>query len=124
MIVKTLYKSGYKLFNEPIVSVQVYPTMQGKHKYSVHWVKNYNLIITDPKQINWCQPDNKRYNTIREVIVEIHSMNRSESSALQIAKILENEIVDFFKSEKHFHKLFSGQQFFENTLTLPERPQG
>ena len=124
MKVQSLYKSKYKLFNEPIVSVELYPTMQGKLKYSVHWIKNYNLIITDPKQIAWCQDSNKRYNTLRTPIIEIHSMNRLESSALKIAKILETEIVDFFEGEKHFHKLFSGQQYFNDCLTLPEIPQG
>lgn len=124
MRVQSLYKSQYKLFNEPIVSVELYPTMQGKLKYSVHWIKNYNLIITDPKQVAWCQDSNKRYNTLRTPIIEIHSMNRSESSALKIAKILESEIVDFFESEKQFHQLFSGQQYFNDSLTLPELPQG
>lgn len=122
--VKSIYKSKYKLFNEPIVSVELYPTMQGKLKYSVHWIKNYNLIITDPKQIAWCQDSNKRYNTLRTPIIEIHSMNRTESSALKIAQILESEIVEFFESEKQFHQLFSGQQYFNDSLTLPELPQG
>jgi GTP-dependent phosphoenolpyruvate carboxykinase len=124
MKVQSLYKSQYKLFNEPIVSVELYPSMQGKLKYSVHWIKNYNLIITDPKQVAWCQDSNKRYNTLRTPIIEIHSMNKTESSALKIAKILESEIVDFFENEKQFHQLFSGQKYFENHLTLPDVPQG
>ena len=124
MKVQSLYKSQYKLFNEPIVSVELYPSMQGKLKYSVHWIKNYNLIITDPKQVAWCQDSNKRYNTLRTPIIEIHSMNKTESSALKIAQILESEIVEFFESEKQFHQLFSGQQYFNDSLTLPELPQG
>lgn len=124
MKVQSLYKSKYKLFNEPIVSVELYPSMQGKLKYSVHWIKNYNLIITDPKQVAWCQDSNKRYNTLRIPIIEIHSMNKTESSALKIAQILESEIVEFFESEKQFHQLFSGQQYFNDSLTLPELPQG
>lgn len=120
MKIETLYKSQYKLLGEPIVSVEVYPMMRGKLKYSVHWIKNYNLIISDPKQINWCSDSNKRFNTLRTPIIEIHSMNRSESSAKQIAKILENEIVEFFKSEKHFHELFSGKHKLNDCLTLPE----
>jgi len=124
MKVQSLYKSKYKLLGEPIVSVELYPTMQGKHKYSVHWIKNYNLIISDPKQVSWCQKDNPRYDTLRSPIIEIHSMNRSEQSAKQIAKILESEIIDFFKSEQQFHRIFSGQRYFENNLTLPDTPQG
>lgn len=124
MKVQSLYKSKYKLLGEPIVSVELYPTMQGKHKYSVHWIKNYNLIISDPKQVSWCQTDNPRYNTLRSPIIEIHSMNRSEQSAKQIAQILESEIIEFFKSEQQFHRIFSGQRYFENHLTLPDTPQG
>ncbi|MEL0177781.1 MAG: hypothetical protein VW810_05720 [Pelagibacteraceae bacterium] len=122
--VKSIYKSQYKLLGEPIVSVELYPTMQGKLKYSVHWIKNYNLIISDPKQVSWCQTDNPRYDTLRSPIIEIHSMNRSEQSAKQIAKILESEIIEFFKSEQQFHRIFSGQRYFENHLTLPDTPQG
>ena len=124
MKVQSLYKSKYKLLGEPIVSVELYPTMQGKHKYSVHWIKNYNLIISDPKQVSWCQKDNPRYDTLRSPIIEIHSMNRSEQSAKQIAQILESEIIEFFKSEQQFHRIFSGQRYFENNLTLPDTPQG
>lgn len=124
MKVQSLYKSKYKLLGEPIVSVELYPTMQGKHKYSVHWIKNYNLIISDPKQVSWCQTDNPRYNTLRSPIIEIHSMNRSEQSAKQIAQILESEIIEFFKSEQQFHRIFSGQRYFENHLTLPDTPLG
>lgn len=120
MRVQSIYKSPYKLFNEPIVSVELYPSMQGKLKYSVHWMKNYNLIISDPKQVAWCQDSNKRYNTLRTPIIEIHSMNKTESSALQIAKILESEIINFFKSEKYFSELFQGQHMFNDLLTLPE----
>lgn len=124
MKVQSLYKSKYKLLGEPIVTVELYPTMQGKHKYSVHWIKNYNLIISDPKQVSWCQTDNPRYNTLRSPIIEIHSMNRSEQSAKQIAQILESEIIEFFKSEQQFHRIFSGQRYFENHLTLPDTPLG
>ena len=116
----TLFESVHKLHGEPIVSVQEYPTLQGKLKYSVVWIKNYNLILTDPKRLNYSE-SNPKHNTLRPVLCDIHSMNKTSSSAIQIAKILESEIVEFYKFEKTWNSL-TGQysQFkFDAVKTEP-----
>ena len=116
--VKTLFESVHRLLDESIVSVQVYPSLQGKQKYSVTWIKNYKQILTDPMRLNYSE-SNPKHNTLRPVITEIHSFNWSESSALQIAKILENEIIEFYKFEKDFNNLFNLKNHFNKIENKP-----
>lgn len=116
--VKTLFESIHRLHNEAVVSVQIYPSLQGKQKYSVTWIKNYKQILTDPMRLNYSE-SNPKYNTLRPVITDIHSFNWSESSALQIAKILESEIIDFYKHEKQFNDLFNLKGQFKELSNRP-----
>lgn len=109
---KTIFESEHRLHNEAIVSVQEYPTLQGKLKFSVTWIKNYKMILTDPMRLNYSE-SNPKYNTIRPIINDIHSMNMTQDSAIKIAKILESEIVEFYKFEKQFNELFNQAKEFK-----------
>ena len=108
----TLFESVHQLHGEPIVSVQEYPTLQGKLKYSVTWIKNYNFILTDPKRLTYSE-SNPKHNTLRPVLCDIHSMNRCSMSAIKIAKILESEIVEFYKSERLWNTMFGQYSKFK-----------